>query len=222
MAQQPKTQQAEPQPPQERQLGGFLVREGRVPWGLLLLYAVLPLWGIYYMFSGLSAPEITPRPPVAVAPPAAPGAPAPGAPGAAPPRPGAPPTPAAPRPPDAFTKQAQEIIASVPEAERGKTRPQVSPAALAAAKQQFGSLCAICHGPQGRGDGPAGAGMTPPPMNFAAGSFVNIPEGVTFYVVKHAVMVGGKPRSAMPPFGSSLSDEQIWALVAYLRDTFAK
>lgn len=42
----------------------------------------------------------------------------------------------------------------------------VTPAARAEAEQIFVSRCVACHGPQGKGDGPASAGLTPKPRNF--------------------------------------------------------
>lgn len=41
-----------------------------------------------------------------------------------------------------------------------------SAAAIAEAEQIFATRCFACHGPQGKGDGPASAGLTPPPRNF--------------------------------------------------------
>jgi mono/diheme cytochrome c family protein len=38
--------------------------------------------------------------------------------------------------------------------------------ARAEAEQIFTTRCVTCHGPQGAGDGPASAGLTPPPRNF--------------------------------------------------------
>ena len=39
-------------------------------------------------------------------------------------------------------------------------------AATAKAQEIFASRCSVCHGPQGKGDGPASAGLTPKPRNF--------------------------------------------------------
>jgi mono/diheme cytochrome c family protein len=41
-----------------------------------------------------------------------------------------------------------------------------APGAEAEARQIFESRCVTCHGPGGAGDGPASAGLTPPPRNF--------------------------------------------------------
>jgi len=43
---------------------------------------------------------------------------------------------------------------------------EVTPAVLAEAGEVFASRCSTCHGPRGAGDGPASAGLTPPPRNF--------------------------------------------------------
>src|SRR5690606_34207083 len=44
----------------------------------------------------------------------------------------------------------------------------ITDADRAAAKQKFETLCFTCHGMQGEGDGPASAGLVPPPRNFKA------------------------------------------------------
>ena len=41
-----------------------------------------------------------------------------------------------------------------------------APSAEAEAREIFSTRCVTCHGPEGRGDGPASAGLTPPPRNF--------------------------------------------------------
>lgn len=40
-------------------------------------------------------------------------------------------------------------------------------AAQLQARQLFDTTCAMCHGPQGRGDGPAAAALNPPPRNYS-------------------------------------------------------
>jgi mono/diheme cytochrome c family protein len=44
--------------------------------------------------------------------------------------------------------------------------PPANPAAAAEAKQIFSMRCTPCHGPEGRGDGPASASLNPHPRNF--------------------------------------------------------
>jgi mono/diheme cytochrome c family protein len=76
--------------------------------------------------------------------------------------------------------------------------------------------CFNCHGKGGGGDGPVAAGLDPAPRNFHHhGFWRHRTEGEIFWVIKH-----GSSGTAMVPFGGLLSDEEIWAVIQYLR-TFA-
>ena len=76
--------------------------------------------------------------------------------------------------------------------------------------------CVNCHGKSGLGDGPAAAALDPSPRNFRhRGFWRHRKEREIFWVIKH-----GSPGTAMIGFGSQLSDEEIWAVIRYLR-TFA-
>ncbi|MDR7415845.1 MAG: cytochrome c [Armatimonadota bacterium] len=175
-------------------------RRERLPVPLLLLYALLPAWAVLYLFvvGGLVAPEVRP---VARTVPGVSGI--------------------AAGPVEDGSEQVQGILAVVPQEARAARMPPVSPAALQAAGQQYATLCAVCHGPEGRGDGPAGATLNPKPMNFHARAFQErMPPGATFWVIKHG-LADTPRRSGMPAFGA-LRDEQIWALVAYVRQLGAQ
>lgn len=84
------------------------------------------------------------------------------------------------------------------------------------AKEMYAARCAFCHGPDGKGDGPTGASLRPPPTNFSNPEFW---KTATTESVSQAI-VAGKPQTAMMPFGSMLSTGEVDALVAYLK-TFA-
>jgi mono/diheme cytochrome c family protein len=47
-----------------------------------------------------------------------------------------------------------------------KTVMTPNPALMARGKALYAQTCATCHGPEGRGDGPGGVGLTPRPRNF--------------------------------------------------------
>jgi len=83
-------------------------------------------------------------------------------------------------------------------------------------KQIYQSRCAFCHGESGKGDGPAGVALKPPPANFAAADFW---KTATEQQMKDAIK-NGRPGTAMVPFGTSLSSEDIADLLALLK-TFA-
>ena len=83
-------------------------------------------------------------------------------------------------------------------------------------KQIYLSRCAFCHGETGRGDGPAGVALKPPPANFASAEFWKAtPEQQMKDAIKN-----GRPGTSMVPFGTSLSSEEIDDLLAVLK-TFA-
>jgi mono/diheme cytochrome c family protein len=72
--------------------------------------------------------------------------------------------------------------------------------------------CAICHGKKGDGKGPLAKQYDPPPRNFACAKVVvGIPDGQLFWIIRF-----GSPGTAMPDH-PSLKDEQIWQIIAHLR-----
>lgn len=86
---------------------------------------------------------------------------------------------------------------------------------IQAGKDLFEAMCAACHGKEGHGDGPAAAGLDPPPGNIAGRAKMPMAtDGYLFWTIAE----GGQPiGTQMPAFGGSLEDEQIWQLILYLR-----
>ncbi|HXE71941.1 MAG TPA: cytochrome c, partial [Candidatus Nitrosotenuis sp.] len=78
--------------------------------------------------------------------------------------------------------------------------------------------CAMCHGPQGRGDGPVGLSYTQPPADLTAPGVARAKDGTLYFYI----MRGGRMGAFMPPFGDSLSPRQIWDVVNYLRSLQAR
>ncbi|MFQ5678951.1 MAG: c-type cytochrome [Gemmatimonadota bacterium] len=75
----------------------------------------------------------------------------------------------------------------------------------------FKQHCAICHGEEGRGDGPAAAGIRPAPANFTDPERV---ADLSFEEMVHTVTTG---KGYMPAFGSVLRPEEIREVVTYIR-----
>ena len=70
--------------------------------------------------------------------------------------------------------------------------------------------CQACHGPAGKGDGPAARALPKPPRDFTSADFwTNQTEERM-----RSTITTGKPGSAMRGF--NMSDEQLASLVAYL------
>lgn len=92
----------------------------------------------------------------------------------------------------------------------------------AAGKETYQTFCVTCHGPGGKGDGPA-APKDPAPRDFTKGDFKYDADGngtpgedadLAMVIKNGAAQYGGSPM--MAPWGH-LSDEQIQDLVAYIR-----
>jgi high-affinity iron transporter len=71
--------------------------------------------------------------------------------------------------------------------------------------------CAGCHGTVGRGDGPEGAGLDPPPANLADGAALG---GVSPLDYFRRISIG-TAGTAMPAFEGRLPAEDRWAVALY-------
>lgn len=80
-------------------------------------------------------------------------------------------------------------------------------------KPIFEARCASCHGPKGRGDGPLAPFLSPRPASLvSAGTSVKTDDELFEIIAK------GKPRTAMPAWSDTLTEQQRWDLVAYIRE----
>jgi mono/diheme cytochrome c family protein len=108
------------------------------------------------------------------------------------------------------------------------------PESLAAAASLYSRDCAACHGPEGKGDGPAGRSLPGlQKMNAAGGdtagrAAASLPAGPADFTdparmlnASDAVLQGkilrGGMGTGMPEFGSLYTDDEMWAMVQYIR-----
>jgi mono/diheme cytochrome c family protein len=108
----------------------------------------------------------------------------------------------------------------IPEQYRDLTNPRAGDAqAVERGRELYAQVCAVCHGAGGSGNGPAASGLDPAPVSLDGG-MMNMPavtDGYLFWTISE----GGAPTgSAMPPFEGSLSVDDRWALVSFLRRGF--
>ncbi len=86
--------------------------------------------------------------------------------------------------------------------------------AIKKGKKLYISMCVICHGNKGKGDGVAGATLSPRPANFTSKKIQAQTDGALFWKLTN----GNAPMAA---YKDMLSKEQRWQLISYIR-TFKK
>lgn len=93
----------------------------------------------------------------------------------------------------------------------------------AAGKGTFVANCASCHGEGGKGDGPVGAALNPPPRDFTQASFkfdtngdgkTGTDEDLSNVIRNGGAAFGGSPLMAPWP---TLSDAEVSNVIAYIR-----
>ncbi|HXG52634.1 MAG TPA: cytochrome c [candidate division Zixibacteria bacterium] len=85
-----------------------------------------------------------------------------------------------------------------------------------AGKKRYDASCAGCHGTSGKGDGPAAAALNPKPQDHTDGKIMNsLSDKYLFDIIKN----GGAAvkKSPVMPASKTLTDQEIWDLVAYIR-----
>lgn len=82
---------------------------------------------------------------------------------------------------------------------------------VALGNKVYADRCALCHGPEGKGDGPAAAGLNPKPRNHTDGAYMSTRTDADLM----QVITNGK--GGMPAWGSVLSEQEIAAVLKHVR-----
>lgn len=85
-----------------------------------------------------------------------------------------------------------------------------APAKIAEGGQIYVQTCAVCHGQPGVDPTPIAKGLNPTPPDLFRATREPDPQE-NFQFIKHGIKMTG-----MPAFGPTQSDDQVWALVAFL------
>lgn len=75
----------------------------------------------------------------------------------------------------------------------------------------FSQNCSMCHGPQGKGDGPAGGGLNPKPRNLVEGPWKKGGGFIGWYTA----ITEGLPGSSMASYAHFKSVDR-WALAQFI------
>jgi mono/diheme cytochrome c family protein len=108
----------------------------------------------------------------------------------------------------------------LPDAYQQLTNPlSATDSVLANGQRVYTAVCAMCHGETGSGDGPAGAGLDPRPSNIR-----RLPRNPVMssdaYLYWTIAQGGMAIETGMPAFEQALTSEDIWSVIAYLREGF--
>jgi len=77
----------------------------------------------------------------------------------------------------------------------------------------YAQNCAVCHGSASSTASPIARGLYPKPPQLATDGVEDDPEGYSFWRIKHGIRL-----TAMPSFGYTLNDQDIWTLALFLKN----
>jgi high-affinity iron transporter len=119
-------------------------------------------------------------------------------------------------PPDSVALVTDVLVGRITAAAGGRNVIEQFPAkppSLARGAVVFRERCAACHGETGRGDGPKAKTLKgPPPADL---SDPKVMGGTTLLEIFRRIAIG-VPGTAMPEFAEDLSEQDRWAVAAYV------
>ncbi len=90
-----------------------------------------------------------------------------------------------------------------------------SPESLTRGREMYELHCLVCHGEQGRGDGPVGKKFVPQPMELNLDYVQLQPDGQLFYTISHGSL-------RMPAYRQAIPSEDRWHLVNFIKEMFGE
>lgn len=110
----------------------------------------------------------------------------------------------------AFESAPQDRWVAPPNADKIVNPLKNNVSATKSGKALFNTYCVVCHGPKGRGDGMAGASLTPKPANLTTAEMQSQTDGAIHW----KIMTG---RAPMPSYKDVIPEKNIWEMINYLR-----
>jgi CRP-like cAMP-binding protein/plastocyanin/mono/diheme cytochrome c family protein len=87
-----------------------------------------------------------------------------------------------------------------------------NPDSIAGGRRVFTARCSLCHGSDGKGQTPIGSHIYPRASDLTSTQAQTKSDGVLFWIVQN-----GSPHTGMPGWKGTLSDDDSWTVVSYLR-----
>lgn len=107
-------------------------------------------------------------------------------------------------------RDAQLPLSRLEAEQRLKNPVAATPASIEEGRQLYLIYCAVCHGSEGKGDGTMAAKLMTPPPDLTSEFVQARSDGFWFATIRYGGVI-------MPALGSSLSVDETWAIVNYLR-----
>ena len=105
---------------------------------------------------------------------------------------------------------ASTVGFGLPTEDKGNPFP-LTQESVAMGRATYDTSCATCHGDQGRGDGPAGVALNPPPADLA----IHVPLHTDSEL--YGFIANGIEGTPMVAQLGNLTSDEIWHLVNYIR-----
>jgi high-affinity iron transporter len=119
-------------------------------------------------------------------------------------------------PPDSVSRVTDSLVARITAAAGGRKVVEpvpTNPPSLARGAVVYRQQCAQCHGPTGQGNGPKAKQVKgPPPADLTDPTVM---RGTTLLEIFRRIAIG-VPGTAMPEFADDLSEQDRWAVAAYV------
>ena len=114
--------------------------------------------------------------------------------------------------------EAEEHVETPHEYEELKNPYEGDHEVAEAGAEIYQANCETCHGTEGKGDGPAAAGLDPQPADLTDTHMMEeMSDGALFWRVSEGGMM--EPfNSVMPAWKGTLTDDQIWQVVTYIQE----
>ena len=113
-------------------------------------------------------------------------------------------------------KDVIELVRARLDAGRTLVNPiAISPESLARGREMYETHCIVCHGAQGRGNGPVGQKFVPQPMELNLDYVQLQSDGQLFYTISHGSL-------AMPFYRQAIAAQDRWQLVNFIKEVFGE
>ena len=116
-----------------------------------------------------------------------------------------------------MTRYSEYMLGQIPDQYTERRNPfSGSSENIPVARQMYQDHCSSCHGVTGNGDGDLGGEVSPRPANLTFTRRLPVATDAFFF---WTISEGGEAfGTAMPSFGNSLSEAEIWQIINYVKN----